>query len=94
MKIEDFEIGEIYCRENESNIYKCVEKTDDWILMIEYSFNHYVATCEFWDQNYLDESFNQTLRLEDEGMREYDESIFREHLERRENCNDTLYYKD
>lgn len=94
MELKDFEIGEIYCRENESNIYKCVEKTDKWVLVIEYSNTHYIATCEFWNQEYLDKSFNQSLQLVDESERDWDNKIFKDYLEARGEGGDTLYYAD
>lgn len=61
MKIEDFEIGMIYRKGSNSNLYKCVEVTPNWILVIEYSDKHHIATCMFWNQEYLDDDFNQNI---------------------------------
>lgn len=61
MKLEDFEIGTIYQKGNSSNLYKCVEATANWVLMIEYSDKHHIATCMFWNQEYLDDAFNQDI---------------------------------
>lgn len=93
MKINEFVVGEIYERPNELNIYKCVEATDDWVLMLDYSFNHHVASCEFWNQYYLDQDFNQCLRLVNECDEKYYKSVFVENLEVHSRDNTMLCYK-
>ena len=72
MKLEDFEIGLIYRKGTSSNLYKCVEVTHNWVLVIEYSDKHNIATCMFWNQEYLDDDFNKDIEEVTEDVLYYD----------------------
>lgn len=80
MKIEEMVVGEIYAKDSESEIYKCVDVTDDWACVINYSFNHYVAMCLFWTQDYLDEDYNKDMHEVHGGLEEYYKDLFKSDL--------------
>lgn len=80
MKIEEMIVGEIYAKEGESEIYKCVDIANDWACVICYSFNHYVATCMFWTQEYLDEDYNKDMHEVQGCDAEYYKDLFKTDL--------------
>ena len=52
MTLEDLEIGKCYSRGDDA-LYKVVAKGNDWVCILQYSYNHYVCTADILNEEEL-----------------------------------------
>ncbi len=51
LHIEELEVGS--CYSSGGNEYLCIERTDNFAIMLNYEHSHRIASLEFWNEDTL-----------------------------------------